>query len=161
MDWLEEPVVPEQLGAYARVRAGQPIPVAGGETWHGRLAHWQALEAGAVDILQPDVAGCGGLTEFTKIAALADMAGVRVVPHVWGHGGGGGRGAARAGRAAAPSPGATPRASPWLEFDRTPHPFRMAVLAEPIGHRGGRVAVPRGPGLGIRVDRDVLAAFAA
>lgn len=60
IDWFEEPVVPEQLDAYARVRAGQPIPVAGGETWHGRYGMWQALSAGAVDILQPDLCGCGG-----------------------------------------------------------------------------------------------------
>ena len=160
VDWFEEPVVPEALGAYARVRAGQPIPVAGGETWHGRLAHWQALEAGAVDILQPDVAGCGGLTEFTKIAALADMAGVRVVPHVWGTGVAVAA-ALHALAALPPQPGRHAPREPWLEFDRTPHPYRMAVIAEPIEHRGGRVAVPRAPGLGIRVDRGALAAFAA
>ena len=160
VDWFEEPVVPELLGAYARVRAGQPIPVAGGETWHGRLAHWQALEAGAVDVLQPDVAGCGGLTEFMKIAALAEVHGVRVVPHVWGTGVAVAA-ALHALAALPPQPGRHAPREPWLEFDRTPHPYRMAVLAEPIEHRAGRVAVPEGPGLGVEVDRAALAAFAA
>ena len=160
VDWFEEPVVPEQLDAYARVRAGQPIPVAGGETWHGRLAHAQALKAGAVDILQPDVAGCGGITEMMKIVAHAETEGVRVVPHVWG------TGVAVAASlhvlaALPPQPGRHAPREPWLEFDRTPHPYRMAVLTEPILHHRGRVAVPEGPGLGVEVDRDALARFAA
>ncbi len=160
IDWFEEPVVPEQLAAYARVRAGQPIPVAGGETWHGRLAHAQAIEAGAIDILQPDVAGCGGITELRKIAALAETAGIRVVPHVWG------TGVAVAASlhvlaTLPPQPGRHTERAPWLEFDQTPNPYRMAVLNESISHEGGMVAVPSKPGLGITVDRDVLKAYAA
>ena len=157
--WFEEPVVPEHLDAYARVRAGQPIPVAGGETWHGRTAHAQAVEGGAVDILQPDVAGCGGITEMRKIVSHAETNGVRVVPHVWGTG---------VNIAASlhmlatlpPQPGRHVARHPWLEFDRTPHPYRMAILQEPIAHRDGEVSVPTGPGLGIEIDRDVLARFA-
>ncbi len=160
IDWFEEPVVPEQLASYARVRANQPIPVAGGETWHGRLAHAQAIEAGAVDILQPDVAGCGGITEMRKIAAQAETAGIRVVPHVWG------TGVAVAASlhilaTLPPQPGRHTERAPWLEFDQTPNPYRMAVLNEPISHESGVVAVPDKPGLGITVDRDVLKAYAA
>jgi D-galactarolactone cycloisomerase len=160
VDWFEEPVVPEQLAAYARIRAAQPIPVAGGETWHGRLAHREAVEAGAVDILQPDVAGCGGITEMRKIVAMAETAGVRVTPHVWG------TGVAVAASlhmlaTLPPQPGRHAARAPWLEFDRTPHPYRMAVLAAPIEHRGGVVAVPDGPGLGVEIDRGALARFAA
>jgi D-galactarolactone cycloisomerase len=47
-----------------------------------------------------------------------------------------------------------------LEFDRTPNPFRQAVLKEPIEHRGGMVAVPEGPGLGIEINRDALTQYA-
>ncbi len=43
VDWFEEPVLPEQLGAYRAVREGQPIPVAGGETWHGRYGFEEPL----------------------------------------------------------------------------------------------------------------------
>jgi D-galactarolactone cycloisomerase len=160
VDWFEEPVVPEHLAAYAQVRARQPIPVAAGETWHGRAAHAQAVEAGAVDILQPDVAGCGGITEMRKIVAMAETAGVRVVPHVWG------TGVAIAASlhmlaTIPPQPGRHVARHPWLEFDRTPHPYRMAVLSEPIAHVAGMVAVPDGPGLGVEIDRAALAAFAA
>jgi D-galactarolactone cycloisomerase len=48
-----------------------------------------------------------------------------------------------------------------LEFDRTEHPIRQAVLRQPIEHIGGIVRVPDGPGLGIEVDRDALTKFAA
>ena len=86
IDWFEEPVVPEQIGAYCAVRAGQPIPVAGGETWHGRYGMREPLMRRAVDILQPDICGTGGFSEMRRVADMAAMAGVRLVPHVWGTG---------------------------------------------------------------------------
>ena len=57
LDWFEEPVVPEQLAAYREVRARQPIPVAGGETWHSRWGMKEPIESRAIDIVQPDLAG--------------------------------------------------------------------------------------------------------
>ena len=150
IDWFEEPVVPEQLSAYREVRAGQPIPVAGGETWHGRTAFAAAIDARAIDILQPDVCGCGGITEMRKIIAAAETAGVRVMPHVWG--------TAVAVAASlhmlvtlAPSPlRHTPR-RPMLEFDQTDNPFRMSIVETPITAIEGLVSVPDGPGLGIEI----------
>jgi D-galactarolactone cycloisomerase len=47
-----------------------------------------------------------------------------------------------------------------LEFDRTEHPIRQALLTRPIEHVGGMVRVPDAPGLGIEVDRQALARFA-
>jgi len=49
---------------------------------------------------------------------------------------------------------------PLLEFDRSEHPIRMAVLREPIEQRDGWVDIPQGPGLGIDIDRDALARYA-
>jgi D-galactarolactone cycloisomerase len=46
-----------------------------------------------------------------------------------------------------------------LEFDRTEHPIRPALLTIPIEHTRGRVAVPQGPGLGIDIDRAALDRF--
>lgn len=48
---------------------------------------------------------------------------------------------------------------PMLEFDRTEHPVRDALLTEPIEHVGGFVTVPSGPGLGIDVDRQAITRF--
>ncbi len=56
-------------------------------------------------------------------------------------------------------PRITPR-EPLLEFDRSEHPFRQAVLTQPLEHVKGWVDIPTGPGLGIEINRDTLARFA-
>lgn len=157
--WFEEPVVPEQLDAYRAVRARQPIPVAGGETWHGRYGMKEPLETRVVDIIQPDICGTGGFTEMRRIADMASLHGVRLVPHVWG----------TAVQIAAslqfmaaqlPNPVRPQPLDPILEFDRTENPFRQAVVTKPLEHVDGVVTIPDGPGLGIEIDRAALAQYA-
>lgn len=158
IDWFEEPVVPEQLAAYREVRARQPIPVAGGETWHSRWGMREPVETRAVDILQPDLAGVGGFTEAKRVADLAALHGIRVVPHVWGtavHI----AAALQFMAAMVPSPVRVNPIEPILEFDRTHNPFRQAVIKTPIEHEHGVVRIPNGPGLGIEINRDTLAEF--
>ncbi|PVE25754.1 mandelate racemase [Microvirga sp. KLBC 81] len=159
VDWFEEPVVPEQLGAYRAVREGQPIPVAGGETWHGRYGMLEPLATRAVDIIQPDICGTGGFTEVRRIADLAALYGVRCVPHVWGTGV-----AIAAGlqfiAALPPNPQRVNPIEPILEFDRTHNPFRQAVLTQAIEPESGVVRIPDGPGLGIEINRSALEEFA-
>jgi D-galactarolactone cycloisomerase len=158
VDWFEEPVLPEQLAAYREVRAGQPIPVAGGETWHGRFGFREPLETGCVDIAQPDLCGVGGFTEMRRVADLAALHGVRVVPHVWG----------TAVQIAAslqfvaallPDPPRRDPLPPVFELDRTPNPFRQAIATVPFEHDGGDLRIPDRPGIGVEIDRDVLAAY--
>jgi D-galactarolactone cycloisomerase len=112
----------------------------------------------AVDVLQPDICAAGGLSECKKIADMANAFGVRCNPHVWGTGVA--LAAALQLLAVLPHnpPGLFPE-EPLLEFDRSEHPIRQAVLATLIEHRAGRVAVPTGPGLGIEVDRAALERF--
>lgn len=159
IDWFEEPVTPEHLAAYRDVRAGQPIPVAGGETWHTRWGFREPLETRCVDIAQPDLCGVGGFTEAKRVVDLASVHNVRVVPHVWG---------TAVHLAAAlqfmasmvPNPVRVNPIEPIMEFDRTHNPFRQAIVKTPIEHQGGVVAVPDVPGLGIDIDRAALAEFA-
>lgn len=159
IDWFEEPVLPELLDAYADVRRGQPIPVAGGETWHGRWGMKDPLEKRVIDILQPDICGTGGFTEGRRIADMCALHGVRLVPHVWGTGV---QLAASLQYLAAlpPNPPRPEARNPILEFDRTEMPFRQEVLKSPIEHNGGIVQVPDGPGLGIDIDRAALERYA-
>jgi len=156
--WFEEPVVPEALRAYQQVRRGQPIPVAAGETWHGRWAMDEALQQEAVQILQPDVCGVGGLSEARKIITLADIHQVRIVPHVWGT-----AVALAAGlqfhAILPPAPPSHEQRSPRLEFDRTHNPFRQDIVETPIEHVKGVVSIPDGPGLGISINRETLAKY--
>jgi D-galactarolactone cycloisomerase len=160
IEWFEEPVVPEDLASYREVRAKQPIPVAGGECEFTRWGFREALTTRSIDILQPDTCAAGGLSECKKIADMATAFGVRYVPHVWGSG----IGLAAALQLIAVLPHTPPRRTPrepWLELDRSEHPFRQAVLRAPLEHEHGRVTIPTGAGLGIEVDRAALERFRA
>jgi D-galactarolactone cycloisomerase len=154
--WLEEPVVPDDLDSYVEVRRGQPIPVAGGECEFTRWGFREVLTRRAIDIIQPDTCAAGGLSEAKKIADMATAFGVRYVPHVWGTG----IGLAAALQLLAVLPHTPPRhtpVEPLLEFDRSEHPFRQAVLKAPLEHERGVVRIPEGPGLGIEVNRTAVA----
>jgi D-galactarolactone cycloisomerase len=158
IDWFEEPAVPEHLGSYREIKASQPIAVAGGETWHSRWGMREPIETRAIDIIQPDICGVGGFTEIRRVADMAALHGIRLVPHVWG----------TAVQIAAalqfmaamiPNPVRVNPIEPILEFDRTENPFRQAVVKTPIEHVGGVVTIPNAPGLGIEINRDALAEF--
>lgn len=156
--WFEEPVVPDDLDSYIEVRRGQPIPVAGGECEFTRWGFREVLTRRAMDIIQPDTCAAGGLSECKKIADTAAAFGIRYVPHVWGTG----VGLAAALQLLAVLPHSPPRLTPrepMLEFDRSEHPFRQAVLASPIEHVRGVVRIPEAPGLGIELNRGELERF--
>ena len=158
IEWFEEPVVPDDLNSYQEVKARQPIPVAGGETWYTRWGMREVLTSRSVDILQPDVCGVGGLSEAKKIADMAEPFGTRLVPHVWGT-----AVAIAAGlhfiATLPPTPPRHEAREPWLEFDQTENPFRMAIVKQPFVLENGFVDVPDGPGLGIEIDRAALERF--
>lgn len=159
--WFEEPVPPEDLAGYREVRSALSIPVAGGECEFTRFGFRDVLATRAMDIIQPDTCAAGGLSECKKIADMAEAFGIRYNPHVWGTG----IAIAASLQLLAVLPSHTPLSlaplEPMLEFDRTEHPIRQAVLTRPIEPVGGMVAVPDGPGLGIEIDREALARFAA
>lgn len=159
IDWFEEPVLPEQIGTYEAVRAGQPIPVASGENWHGRYAMHEPLARRAVDIVQPDICGVGGFSEMRRVADMAAMHGVRLVPHVWG------TAVCLAASlqfmaALPPNPPRRQPIEPIMEFDRTENPFRQAVVQTPLEHDQGVMTIPNGPGLGIEINRNALSTYA-
>ncbi|MEO0359726.1 MAG: mandelate racemase/muconate lactonizing enzyme family protein [Pseudomonadota bacterium] len=153
--WFEEPVAPEDLSAYAELRAFTSIPIAGGECSFTRHDFRRILEARAMDVVQPDTAACGGLTEAKKIADLAAAHGARHQPHVWGTG----IGLAAAMQLLAVLPTAAQgfgARHPLLEYDCTPHPFRQDLLVEPIRVEKGIAYLPEGPGLGVEPRREAL-----
>ena len=84
--WMEEPIGHDNLQGYARLAQGAADGLAGGEALIGIAPFREYLSAGALDIVQPDLALCGGFSEALKIAALADAYEVPLIPHVWGTG---------------------------------------------------------------------------
>ncbi|WP_129115354.1 enolase C-terminal domain-like protein [Halegenticoccus tardaugens] len=81
MEWVEEPVIPDDIDGYAEIREAAPMPISGGEHEFTRWGHKELLEREAVDILQPDVHRCGGLTELLRIDSIASSHGVPIIPH--------------------------------------------------------------------------------
>jgi L-alanine-DL-glutamate epimerase-like enolase superfamily enzyme len=80
--FLEEPVwPPEDFATLAEVRARGGLDIAAGENACTLYQFRQMMTAGAVSHAQPSVIKVGGITEFTKVAALADELGIRIVPH--------------------------------------------------------------------------------
>ena len=158
--WYEEPVAPEDIAGYVELRQKLTMPIAGGENEHTLFGYRELLGAHAVDIAQPDVGSCGGITAARHIVALAHAHGIQVNPHVWG--------SAVAQAASLQVIAAVPPAhhslyaqAPILEYDRSSHPFREQLVDQPVRQVDGWVDVPARPGLGFEVDRAVLDRYRA
>lgn len=80
--WIEEPLLPDDYDGHARIKAACPWQqFTTGEHEYTRYGFRQLLERQCVDIIQPDLTWCGGVTEARRIAALAAAWDVPVVPH--------------------------------------------------------------------------------
>ena len=147
--WLEEPIRHDNLPGYAQLAKALPMALAGGEALIGLTPFRDFLSHGALDVVQPDLALCGGFTEAQKIAALAEAFGVPVVPHVWGttvnlH-------ASLQFIAGLPEGRGPGVRYPMFEFDPSFNPLRDIAGAVSIG-RDGSMAIPDAPGLGVEID---------
>jgi len=79
--WLEEAVIPDDIGGYAELRARTSIPIAGGEHEHTIYGFRELIENQCVDYIQFDTNRVGGITQARKIAALAEAHSIPVIPH--------------------------------------------------------------------------------
>ncbi len=79
--FYEEPTSPENISELAEVRHRVDIPIATGERLYTKFPFAQILEQRAADVLQPDIANAGGITELKKIAAMAEAYHVTMAPH--------------------------------------------------------------------------------
>ncbi|MEE8433671.1 MAG: mandelate racemase/muconate lactonizing enzyme family protein [bacterium] len=149
LTWLEEPVwPPEDFAGLAAVQEGGGVPLAAGE--NACTAHqFQAMaEAGAVSYMQPSATKVGGISEFLKVATLAETFNLGLAPHSPYFGPGFLATLhliAHCGRAR------------WVEkiyFDLEVSPFSPAL--EPVN---GVYQLPDGPGLGLELNADVVKEF--
>jgi L-alanine-DL-glutamate epimerase-like enolase superfamily enzyme len=83
VSWFEEPLPPDNLEDFVLLRQAANIPISGGEVLTRRQAFEPWIRSGALDIVQPDVTKVGGLSEFRRIAWMAEERGLRVIPHGW------------------------------------------------------------------------------
>jgi L-rhamnonate dehydratase len=145
--WLEEPLPAEDYIGYKRLTESTTLRIATGEEESGRLAFSRLINETHVDVVQPDISRCGGLSEAKKIAMLTADRNILCIPHAF-----------KTGMLIAASIhfiAAIPNA-PFLEFSVTESAIRKQLLTKPFIQKNGFVDVPTGPGLGIELNPEVL-----
>ena len=144
--WIEEPFSPDQIDNHAKLAGAISIPVATGEIEAGRWRFKELLDKEAASILQADAAVCGGITEFRRIAALADCYGVTMCPH-WFHD-------LHAHLVAAAANGR------FVEYFPDGKVFNFCeIIDRQLQVRDGGLVLPSEPGLGYLFDEKAIARF--
>lgn len=129
--WVEEPTLAHDYAGHARVAADAVTPIQCGENWWGTLDLQHAIDAGACDLVMPDVMKIGGVSGWQRAAAIAYGHGIRVSSHLWPE-------------VSAQLLAATPTAH-WLEYID----WWATVLAEPLAIVDGRTRIEGVPGSGV------------
>ena len=144
--WIEEPCEVTDYASFAEVRSKTKVTVAGGETVTNWVEARAYVEAGAVDLFQPDAAIIGGLTAFRRVADYCAAHGVDVAVHTWA----GGVGIMGNYHAAFASQNCL-----FLELPSNPYPLREEFQVEPLRIVDGAIVAPTAPGLGVVLPDDV------
>ena len=144
--WLEEPLwPPEDFEGLAQLGNASGIPIATGENACTAHQFRRLLEVGAATFIQPSVTKVGGVSEWRKIAALAEAYNVTIAPHSPYFGAGL--------LATAHLAAATPRAA-WLEYLYVAP--EASIFHDFVGVQEGVFRVPEGPGLGLEIDMEAV-----
>jgi mandelate racemase len=141
--WVEEPTLAHDFAGHAKVAREVRTPVQCGENWWGVLDLRHAIDAGASDLVMPDVMKIGGVTGWMRAAALAQAHGLRVSSHLWPE-------------ISAQLLCATPTAH-WLEYADWWNP----VLREPLRVERGTAVVAGATGTGVEWDEAAVTRFSA
>jgi D-galactarolactone cycloisomerase len=149
--FLEEPLFVEDIAGHVSLKAQGKVAIALGENLHTRFAFENFIARSAVDILQPDVARAGGISEVVQIAALAARHGLSVSFHTWGD---------AVALAASLHLAAALKNSSVMELDCTHNPLRTELLKEPLKAQNGFMVPPQGAGLGIDLNTQALRKYA-
>ncbi|MEL7530345.1 MAG: mandelate racemase/muconate lactonizing enzyme family protein [Bacteroidota bacterium] len=148
--WFEEPVSPDNKQGCAEVRASSSVPIAAGESEFTRFDMRELIEHRAVDILQPDAAIIGGISEAWRVAHLADTWQLELAPHCWG--------SAFSFMAGVSVAFASPAAN-VIEFSLGGNPMMYDLVEEQISVKDGMLAAPTAPGLGLTPNWDFVKEF--
>jgi L-alanine-DL-glutamate epimerase-like enolase superfamily enzyme len=148
--WVEDFIHPEHFREYTEVHRRSPAPIAAGE----QLATWWDFERligeNCVDVVQPDLTRCGGLTVGLQVARLADQAGIDLVPHSW---------LTDLLTAYSLHLISSLRRPLFVEFNVAQSALTRGVCGGALRlNEDGTVSVPTGVGLGVNVDEEFIAA---
>jgi galactonate dehydratase len=141
--WYEEPVAPERIDETVEIHRSIRQPMAAGELLFGVRGFAPLCRRQAVNVIMPDVKHCGGLLEMTRIAAMARADGIAVAPH---------NPSGPVSTAANVQIAAGMANFRLLELQWGEVPWRGDLVIPEERFRNGTIAVPTGPGLGIRLN---------
>jgi L-alanine-DL-glutamate epimerase-like enolase superfamily enzyme len=148
--WIEDFIHPELFDDYAAVRRQSPAPLAAGEQLATIWDFERLVCGGCVDVVQPDLTRCGGLTVGLQIARLVDEAGIDLVPHSW---------LTDLLTAYSLHLIGTLRRPLFVEFNVAQSKLTHGVCGGALKlNPDGTVAIPSGVGLGVDVDESFIAA---
>ncbi len=148
--FIEELLHPEDYDGYRQVSDAVDTLIACGEQEATQWGFEQLIRRGGVDIVQPDLTRCGGFTVARKIAQMAELANILVIPHSW---------SSDLLTAASLHFNASLRRAVFIEFNTSQGPLSRELVREPLRLEDGFVRVPEGPGLGVEVNEDVIARY--
>jgi L-alanine-DL-glutamate epimerase-like enolase superfamily enzyme len=149
--WFEEPVSGDQKSALADVRAASVCALAAGENDFTRFDFLPYLSPISLDVFQPDLGVCGGLSEALRISALASAYQIEVSPHVW------------AGTVLMAATAHFAVACPQvaiLEYPAAANPMLDGIGSGAIQIVDGSISVSDAPGLGLEIDEEFVSQWA-
>ncbi|WP_116125508.1 mandelate racemase/muconate lactonizing enzyme family protein [Lewinella sp. IMCC34183] len=145
--WFEEPITSDNKSGTAELRRDTTTPIAAGESEFTRFDFRELVERRAVDVLQPDCAIVGGITEARRVAALAETWQLELAPHCWG--------SAFSFMAGVHLAFSSPSAV-YIEHSLGGNPLLYDLVKEAPTVTDGRIRVPDRPGLGVEVEPDFV-----
>lgn len=145
--WMEEPISPDNKKGTAEVRAMTTIPIAAGESEFTRFNMRELIDHRAVDVLQPDSAIIGGITESRRVAALAEAYQLELAPHCWG---------SAFSFMAGVNIAFASASAVIIEFSSGGNPMMYDLVQENIEAVDGHILAPTAPGLGLSVNWDFV-----
>ena len=148
--WFEEPLAPDAMNDYILLRQQSPVPISGGEVFTRRQSFQPWLQAGAFDIVQPDVTKVGGISEERRIAWMARENGIRFIPHGWN---------TAVGLAADLQLASAFADTDLVEYiTGSPYVDKIAAGGWQLD-KDGMLAIPDTPGLGLALDPDAVSKY--
>tara|TARA_R110002153_G_scaffold209708_2_gene362278 strand:- start:1977 stop:3140 length:1164 start_codon:yes stop_codon:yes gene_type:complete len=149
--WFEEPISPDNKIGTAEVRANTFIPIAAGESEYTAFDVRDLIAERALDVLQPDCAIIGGITEAMRVSQLAHTYQLELAPHCWG--------SAFSFMAGLSVAFASPSAN-VIEFSLGGNPMMYDLVEENITvDKEGMLVAPEKPGLGLTPNWDFVKDF--
>jgi galactonate dehydratase len=151
--FIEEPLLSENPEGLAQLAQLVSTPIALGERLHSRWDFKPYFEAGAVDIVQPDLSHCGGILEARRIAAMAEAYDVAVAPHCPL----GPLALAACLQLAATAPNvALQEMSLGIHYNVGGDLYTFCKDPAPLTATDGWLPIPKGPGLGVDIDEEAV-----